>query len=219
MDLGRIRRGQGMFNLDGSQQPKKKATRLHRSAGPKTNISNFTCGTCGISPAGLLKRVTGAEYVCGAACLRRLGEKASTGQDRGFIGYPRGLENPGWTGSDKFGKCGVRSDLGHYVRSRWEANVGRWLLWQKLEYCYEPQVFDLDGEGYCPDFWVRDWRVWFEVKGLWHARSRRKVKNFLQQNPKDRLVIVDAALYQELGREYKSVFKAGDVKGLLAWEN
>lgn len=214
MDLGRIKRDLRPFRLGEGARSKKAVPKLARIKGPKTGISQFVCGVCGLAPAGILKRVVGAEYVCDAGCLRKI----QGGFDRGFVGYARGLMAPGWLGSERFGKCGVRTDLGHYCRSRWEANVARWLLWQGLEYCYEPAVFDLDGEGYCPDFWVREWKVWLEVKGLWYGKARRKVRKFLAQNPKDKLVIVDQALYTQIGKEYKQAHKDGKVQGFEAWE-
>src|ERR1019366_2776041 len=40
-------------------------------------------------------------------------------------------------------KGGYRQDLGHYVRSNWEADFARVLQWKKLEYKYEPETFEI----------------------------------------------------------------------------
>ena len=55
------------------------------------------------------------------------------------------------------GKVGFREDIGHFVRSTWEANFARILKYKGRNYLYEPQTFlltlDDDTEvSYTPDF-------------------------------------------------------------------
>lgn len=177
----------------------------------------FVCAVCGIRPAGLHQRVPYATYVCDGECLTRYGELGKNVRPRGYRGRVNGRERPDWLVD--YPTAGYRPDLGHYVRSRWEANLARWLLWKGKEYCYEPEVIQVAGEGYCPDFWIYEWRLWLEAKGLWSGRARRKVKMFLFERSMERLVIVDRALYGELGKEYKKAFREGRVQGLLGWED
>jgi predicted nuclease of restriction endonuclease-like RecB superfamily len=113
---------------------------------------------------------------------------------------------------------GYRPDLGHYVRSKWEANVARWLLWKGKEYCYEPEVFQVGGRGYCPDFWVYDWKIWLEVKGLWSGGAREKVGEFLRDGSR-KLVVVEKELYERLGREYRKAYRNGSIQNLSKWES
>lgn len=74
------------------------------------------------------------------------------------------------------GKGGVREDIGHYVRSRWEANVCRICLKMGRKYKYEPKRFYItinDVEyTYCPDLYFPDKDLYYEIKG--HARSSSK---------------------------------------------
>ena len=71
------------------------------------------------------------------------------------------------------GKGGIRKDLGHYVRSRWEANVCRICTHIGRKYQYEPKRFYVTVNevkySYCPDLFFPDKNLYYEIKG--HARS------------------------------------------------
>ena len=70
-------------------------------------------------------------------------------------------------------KLGYRKDLGHLVRSTWEANFARILNYLGIEYKYEPICFDLDITNYTPDFYLPDKDMYIEIKG----RDTKEVKN------------------------------------------
>ena len=55
-------------------------------------------------------------------------------------GKSKGMNNPMY-GKLTHSKAGFRKDLGHYVRSSWEANFGRICKLLKLDYEYELQTF------------------------------------------------------------------------------
>lgn len=92
---------------------------------------------------------------------------------------------------------GYRKDLGHYVRSSWEANVARWLIFNKYTYEYEPETFLFDGFSYTPDFYVPSLNQYIEVKGHWRDGSRKKVDAFIALGYK--LWIIDEKEYAKLG--------------------
>ena len=53
---------------------------------------------------------------------------------------------------------------GYRFRSRLEA---RWAVFFDalgLNWTYEPEGFNLDGDWYLPDFWIEDWQAWVEIK-------------------------------------------------------
>ena len=72
-----------------------------------------------------------------------------------------------------FGKGGIRKDIGHYVRSTWEANICRVCNLVNRDYLYEPTRFKIiiDGEDctYCPDLYFSNKDFYYEIKG--HAKS------------------------------------------------
>lgn len=110
--------------------------------------------------------------------------------------------------------AGYREDLGHYVRSSWEADLARVFRHLGWVYQYEPRTFELiDEQGvpstYTPDFYVPELDQWYEVKGWMDAVSARKIALFRAQYPEHDLVIVDKTLFAEFQLQYAE---------LVAWE-
>lgn len=106
------------------------------------------------------------------------------------------------------GRGGIREDIGLYVRSRWEANFARVLLYQGKEFEYEPEAFQLaSGKSYVPDFKVGD--VYYEVKGYLTSSAREKMKEFCEQYSHIQLKILGPDEYNELHSVYG---------GLVNWE-
>ena len=119
--------------------------------------------------------------------------------------------------------AGFREDINLTVRSRWEANVARYLNWLQAKgeikkWLYEPQrwFFPEIKSGvtsYLPDFWIEnpdDTTYWLEVKGWWDARSKTAVKRFRKYYPEEELKIIDGVAYKKLEKELKDV--------ILNWE-
>lgn len=97
-----------------------------------------------------------------------------------------------------------------FFRSKWEANIGRYLEWQKQnqiidEWFHEPQTFWFNGikrgcVSYLPDFKVlfKDGsHEWIEVKGFMDAKSRTKIKRFRKYYPDEPLRIIGSTWYKE----------------------
>jgi hypothetical protein len=117
------------------------------------------------------------------------------------------------------GKGGFREDIGHYVRSSWEANVCRICNLVKRKYEFESTRFyiiiDNEEYSYCPDFYFPDKNFYYEVKG--HARSssqwdcpcepcvknRKKVQATIEKY-KIKLLLVGRSEYYHLRKKFKS---------------
>ena len=74
------------------------------------------------------------------------------------------------------------------MRSRWEANIARWLNYKKKEWKYEPEVFFFEGikhgtVSYLPDFKVGT--LWLEVKGQLDPKGKTAVRRFKKFYPKE----------------------------------
>ena len=84
---------------------------------------------------------------------------------------------------------GKRKDLdGQFMRSRWEANVARWLNYKNRRWEYEPEVFFFDGikhgtVSYLPDFKVGT--LWLEVKGQLNPKGKTAVRRFKKFYPQE----------------------------------
>lgn len=121
-------------------------------------------------------------------------------------------------GNSGVGVSGFRPDLGHFCRSRWEANYGRYLLHTGHSYEYEPSRFVLhlsDGSehGYTPDFLV-DGAYYVEVKG-WMRPSRRQAEivEAAQRQLPHPLTLVDANAYREIAQRYSGVVPGWEYAG------
>lgn len=130
-----------------------------------------------------------------------------------------------WANPHARGVKGYREDLGGiYMRSRWEANVARFLdvlvmNGEILSWEYEPRKFEFPikrgNKTYTPDFLVHEVdgsHYWLEVKGWMDKPSQIKIKRFGIHFPKERLVIVDDKTYREMEKQFKDEIPNWELK-------
>lgn len=104
---------------------------------------------------------------------------------------------------------GLRGDLGHSLRSIWEANVARVLRLKNIEYGYEIKAFPFYDENneifgsYLPDFYLPQFSVWIEVKGQMDSLSKLKIELFKEFYPNENLFIVDGKVYDNIMKAFK----------------
>ncbi|MFA5360626.1 MAG: DNA polymerase III subunit alpha [Candidatus Paceibacterota bacterium] len=125
-----------------------------------------------------------------------------------------GKNNPMFGKSCPHRKGGFREDLGHYVRSAWEADFARILNYCNTRYNYEPKTFELikpSGEivHYTPDFYVKSQNTFYEVKGWLHDKDKEKMDLFQKQYPEYGFVLIDTTKFAEFALKYKN---------LVSWE-
>jgi hypothetical protein len=102
------------------------------------------------------------------------------------------------------GKGGVRSDIGFYVRSRWEANFARICIYEKWQFKYEPCSFDLGNHKfYIPDFVIGD--EFYELKGYMSDESGTRLDDFKKIYPNITLKIIGPKEYNQLKTKYKQL--------------
>lgn len=72
---------------------------------------------------------------------------------------------------------------GRHYRSRLEARWAVFFDTLGLSYEYEPEGFEFDGMRYLPDFYIREWDAYVEIKGTLAAANddRRKHRAFVSQ--------------------------------------
>lgn len=88
------------------------------------------------------------------------------------------------------GKIGIRKDLNQFFRSRYEANIARYLNLCDIEWIYEPKVFRFEKikqgtMAYRPDFWCPKIEMWIEVKGWLTQKGHTALKRFMKYYPKE----------------------------------
>jgi DNA polymerase III alpha subunit len=125
-----------------------------------------------------------------------------------------GSKNPMFGVKSPHRKGGYREDLGHYVRSNWEADFARILKLHNISYFYEPQTFALvrqngDQLSYTPDFYIPAQNTFYEIKGWMHDLDKEKMELFQEQYPEYVLRIISATKFAEFALKYKN---------LVAWE-
>jgi hypothetical protein len=100
---------------------------------------------------------------------------------------------------------GFRADLGHAVRSKWEANVCRVLKYCGIKYEYESNNcrFDLIDCIYVCDLYLPDDEQYVEVKG--YLRSTYKMRKFVNIYPDVKLRIIDGDAYAILKNRFKKL--------------
>jgi hypothetical protein len=110
------------------------------------------------------------------------------------------------------GRQGKRADLGIYVRSAWEANFCRYLIWlqsrgdiYKWEYETDTFVFEAIKRGtrsYMPDFKI--WETaestpyYVEVKGWLDQKGKTKLERMAKYFPHIRVDLFDKTQYRDL---------------------
>lgn len=124
-----------------------------------------------------------------------------------------GKNNPMFGKSAPHSKSGFRKDLGHYVRSTWEADYARVLIYLNEPYQYEPKTFTVtldDGRvvNYTPDFYLPNHDKYIEIKGFMRELDQQKIDATREQHG---IVIdlVQESEFAELQFKYKN---------LLEWE-
>lgn len=121
------------------------------------------------------------------------------------------------SGANRNTRGGKREDLGFYVRSSWEANYARYLIWlQSLNeitsWEYEPETFEFPvkrgSKFYTPDFKITnlDGTIeYHEVKGWMDKTSATKIKRMGVHYPKLKLIVIDSDSYKAIAKNAKNL--------------
>ncbi|MFH1547150.1 MAG: hypothetical protein ABIC57_01555 [bacterium] len=118
-------------------------------------------------------------------------------------------------GKVSIGRAGFyASDLGHIVRSMWEANIARAFRFMNIEYEYEQYRFRLSSNTvYIPDFFLSSWNTFVEIKGNYLNRgSIQKVECFRKDNLGNIIVVRDKE-YHQLKEELRKIIPNWDQRG------
>lgn len=141
-------------------------------------------------------------------------KQINTAQINAFSKNGRKFSNAGWReiGGQKY-----------YMRSKWEANFGRYLQWLKenqqiQNWYHEPTTFWFPEikrgvRSYLPDFQVieskNSW-YWVEVKGYYDSKSLTKIKRFRKYYPTEKLRLIDKSWFSKTSSTLRML--------ILEWE-
>lgn len=76
--------------------------------------------------------------------------------------------------------------------------MARWLDERGHSWEYEKHVFSVDTGKYIPDFWIKDFGCFWEVKGYFRPDAKLKVESFRQRNIAP-LVVIDETTMKSIG--------------------
>jgi hypothetical protein len=97
-----------------------------------------------------------------------------------------------------------------YFRSRWEANIARYLTHKGIEWEFEKDTFWFDNikrgvRSYTPDFFLPNDGKYIEIKGWWDAKSKTKQKRMKKYHPDIIVEYWDGKIYNEIEKEFKDL--------------
>jgi len=118
----------------------------------------------------------------------------------------RGQNNPMFNEHRRhyYSDIGYRNDLGHRVKSTWEANFARILRYLNIRYRYESDSFAMkNGSTYTPDFKITD-ELYIEIKGYSSESWKKKIEDFRNQYPSKHLILIDETRYNPLTTGFAS---------------
>ena len=109
---------------------------------------------------------------------------------------------------------GTREDLGFYVRSRWEANVARYLKFlhdkgEIYKWEYEPDTFWFENikrgtRSYTPDFKIWENKdsepYYWEVKGYMDKKSNTRMKRMKKYYPEVKIDLIMKSEYKDISK-------------------
>jgi hypothetical protein len=117
-------------------------------------------------------------------------------------------------------KSGTRKDINCFVRSSWEANIYRYLMFLKenkqiKDFQYEPDTFWFEKikrgtRSYTPDFKVIENNgdiIYWEVKGWFDKKSKTRAKRMGKYYPNIKIRMIHSKEYRELAKQLKGIIK------------
>ena len=101
-------------------------------------------------------------------------------------------------------KAGVRLDIDPklYFFSRWEANFARILNLLKIKWEFQPGTFDLKTQKYTPDFYLKDYDAYIEIKNFLSDYSRKRDEEFRKLYSDKKLILILKEDYLKLQEQF-----------------
>jgi hypothetical protein len=108
------------------------------------------------------------------------------------------------------GRTGYRIDLGmaYYYKSSLEADFSRFLNYTGIRFWYEPKTFVTTNGAYTPDFYLPDFDIFFELKGVENTDSdfSKKMNRNLEHH--DELALANVRIMVITQKDFCQFLKA-----------
>jgi len=119
------------------------------------------------------------------------------------------IKNQKWQGFDNpvyknlkigRGKCGfyvAKSGTRYWMKSSWERIFAAFLDFENLKWEYESTRFKLEDKTYIPDFYIKEWDLFVEVKGYLDDYSTWKLVQFRKLYPENHLLVATREILEK----------------------
>jgi hypothetical protein len=111
---------------------------------------------------------------------------------------------------------------GYRFRSRLEARWAVFLDALSANWSYEKEGFILSDTWYLPDFWVKDWNAWVEIKGMVASDAEKRKCELLAQASGKRVLLLSGEPWIEDGKNVYDITLFGphgfEHNGTSGWE-
>lgn len=189
-----------------SEKPKFCSRKCYHNYGRGAVLEKIKCPQCGCiftAPVSSKRKFCSVEcyhlYQRGKPGIphtKKTRKKISSSKIRLLMKHPKKIYSSA--------KRGFRKDLGHYVRSSWEANVCRILNYLNEPYEYEKYSFQIsDTSCFLPDLYLPNIGLFIEIKGYMTQGDLKKINKFQQKYLHVPLVLIDGKIYKTLKETYK----------------
>lgn len=187
-----------------------------RRGGPKRKLQNIKCLFCN----DLFRPIRKTTKFCSRICAAKHNFHIKNNKEFMFLGHEaarnmsperraklaRVMSERNKAQGYTKGIGGIRKDLGHYVRSRWEANICRLLKHVGISYLFEPDFLPLSKGNkqyiYIPDIKIAK-DIYIEVKGWETHKAKIKRELMKEQYPQIEIIYIKEKEYKEISKRYK----------------
>lgn len=109
--------------------------------------------------------------------------------------------------NNKGGKSKWYNVAGQKVQGTWERNCALKfeelkVVWEKLKTNQHTFEYEMEGKtkNYTPDFYLKDYDVYLEIKGYWWGKDKEKMNIILEKYKNKKIIIIEKEQYEKILR-------------------
>lgn len=109
--------------------------------------------------------------------------------------------------NNKGGRSKWYEVAGQKVQGTWERNCAlifeeKKINWQKLKTNQHTFAYEMHGKvkNYTPDFYLKDYDVYLEIKGYWWGNDKEKMNIILEKYKDKKIIVVEKEKYEKILR-------------------
>lgn len=107
--------------------------------------------------------------------------------------------------NNKGGRCKWFTVNNQKVQGTWERDIAIKLsemniIWEKLKTNNHTFSYEINNKihSYTPDFYLKEYGVYLEIKGYWWGNDKRKMDIILNKYPNEKIVIVEREQFRKI---------------------